>query len=130
MQRIKSCWRGLHHPEKLTSALTHRLMGAVAERGRERLSFDCGVRRIFWRRRKAVGPRHRIRLSPDALRQDSVSLRATSSRPGPAAGDAPAAEPVQQRAIAWGLESAGDLERFSALRREPQLTGGETQFAC
>ena len=80
--------------------------------------------------RRGWRPRHRIRLRPDALRQGSVSLRVTRSRLGPAGGGAPAAEPVQQRAVASGFESAEDLERFSVPRREPQLTEGETQFAC
>ena len=131
MQRTKSCRRRLHHPEILTSAglRTVRLI-SPPERGRPSLQVSgTNEGRFFWRRRKASGPRHRIRLSPDALRQDSVSLRATSPRPGSAAVGAPA-EPVQQRAIASGFESAEDLERFSVLRREPQLTEGETQFAC
>ena len=51
----------------------------------------------------------------------SVSLLATISRLGPAAGGALAAELVQQGPIASGFENAQGLEHLSVPRREPHL---------
>jgi hypothetical protein len=51
----------------------------------------------------------------------SVSLLATTSRPGPAAGGALAAELVQQRSIASGCENSQSLKHLSVPRREPHL---------
>ena len=74
------------------------------------------------------GDSDRAADAPHKPLRRSVNLLATTSRPAPAAGDAPPAEPAT--ADASGFESAEGMQRLSEPQREAHLPELETKFAC